>query len=39
MFIFQGGMTPLMAACEGGHSTTALLLIKKGAAVSKQNLV
>ena len=31
---FQRGRTPLIAACEGGHSETALLLIEKGADLS-----
>ena len=30
-FIFQIGRTPLTAACEGGHSATAQLLIENGA--------
>ena len=39
MFNFQSGRTPLIAACEGGHSATAQLLIEKGADLSKQGNV
>ena len=39
MFIFQNGMAPLIAACEGGHSATAQLLIEKGADMDKQDNV
>ena len=39
MFIFQRGRTPMIAACEGGHSTTAQLLIEKGADLNKQDWV
>ena len=33
------GMTPLIAACEGGHSTTAQLSIEEGADLDKQGNV
>ena len=39
MFIFQRRRTPLIAACEGGLSTTAQLLIEKGADLNKQDQV
>ena len=39
MFILQSGRTPLKAACEGGHSVTAQLLIEKGADLDKQDRV
>ena len=39
MFIFQSGKTPLIAACEGGHSTTAQLSIEEGADLDKQGNV
>ena len=39
MFIFQQKRTPLIAACEGGHSATAQLLIEKGADLKKQDRV
>ena len=39
MFIFQRGRTPLIAACEGGHSETAQVLIEKGADLNKQDQV
>ena len=39
MFIFQSGRTPLTAACGGGHSTTAQLLIEEGADLNKQDQV
>ena len=38
-FIFQWGRTPLIAACEGGHSATAQLLIENRADLNKQNKV
>ena len=39
MFILQIGRTPLIAACKGGHSKTAQLLIEKGADLNKQDKV
>ena len=39
MFIFQSGRTPLIAACKGGHSATAQLLLEKGADLDKQDRV
>ena len=39
MFIFKRKRTPLTAACEGGHSATAQLLIEKGADMDKQDNV
>ena len=33
--LFQDGKSPLMTACEGGHTETAQLLIDKGADVNK----
>ena len=39
MFILQERRTPLIAACEGGHSKTAQLLIEKGADLNKQDEV
>ena len=39
MFTFQRGWTPLLAACEGGHSATAQSLIEKGADLNKQDRV
>ena len=36
---FQRERTPLIAACEGGHSETAQLLIEKGADLNKRDLV
>ena len=39
IFIIQLGMTPLIAACEGGHSATAQLLIEEGANLDKQGNV
>ena len=34
MFIFQMRRTPLIAACERGHSATVQMLIDKGADLS-----
>ena len=39
LFVFQRGRTPLIAACEGGHSENAQLLIEKGADLNKQDNV
>ena len=39
MFIFQRGMTSLIAACKIGHSETAEMLIEKGADLNKQDEV
>ena len=39
MFILQSGKTPLIAACERGHSETAQLFIEKGADLNKQDNV
>ena len=39
MFIFQSGRTPLLAACEGGDSKTAQLLVEKGADLNEQDVV
>ena len=36
-FIFQRGRTPLIAACEKGHSESAMMLIEKGANLNKQD--
>ena len=36
-FIFQWGWTPLIAACEKGHSEIAQLLTEKGADLNKQD--
>ena len=36
---FQRGRTPLIAACERGHSETAELLIEKGEDLEKQDKV
>ena len=35
MFIFyiQSGQTPLLCACDGGHSDVAQLLINSGASI------
>ena len=32
-------MTPLIAACKGGHSATAQLLIEEGADLDKQDYI
>ena len=39
MFIFQWGMTPLIAACVEGQSETARLLIENGADLNEKRLV
>ena len=35
----QNASTPLMTACQEGHTTTASLLIEKGASIDYQNKV
>ena len=37
--LFQDGRSPLIAACEGGHTETAQLLIDKGVDVNKTGQV
>ena len=37
--LYQGGWSPLLAVCEGGHTETAQLLIDKGASVNKADQV
>ena len=39
MVLKDTGSTPLIAACEGGHSETAKLLIEKGADFKQEDWV